>query len=182
MRKLIKPQWLPAEYPRWLHDAVAGAIVAGTLYLAAQMAGCALLGQGFFTPLRMFAAIPLGAQALRPDFSPAAVIVVALVTNYLFSFGFTLLFTLLIATVAGMEKEFITFSAVLLGAAVWILNFYILAPSFDWLWFERLNPIHQLIAHALFFGGGLALVFDNDVAHHKTEDTFVDEPAARETV
>ncbi len=39
------------------------------------------------------------------------------------------------------------------GIALWIVNFYVLAPVMGWSWFpERTNVAVQFTAHAFFFG------------------------------
>ena len=174
--KLVKGRYLAPEYSRWLRDAVVGGLFAGLLFILAEMIGNALLGGsgGFFGPLRMFGAIFLGPEALRPDFPLLDAAAAGLIITALLSIGYAMFLTVILATVAGMEKEFVTFCAMLLGLAVWILNFYILAPNFGWLWFEKLNPMLQLAATVIFYGGGLALILDTDIAHHPTEDSFLE--------
>jgi hypothetical protein len=44
-------------------------------------------------------------------------------------------------------------AGMLFGVALWLVNFYIVAPLLGWSWFpEGTNPAVQFLAHALFFG------------------------------
>ena len=41
----------------------------------------------------------------------------------------------------------------LFGIALWLVNFYVIAPVVGWQWFpEQTNPIVQFLAHTFFFG------------------------------
>jgi hypothetical protein len=43
------------------------------------------------------------------------------------------------------------------GFALWIVNFYVIAP-FAFPWFAMANPVVQFLAHAFFFGTVLGLL------------------------
>jgi hypothetical protein len=44
------------------------------------------------------------------------------------------------------------------GIALWVANFYVAAPLFDWTWFpEMTDPVVQFVAHAGFYGIPLGL-------------------------
>lgn len=47
------------------------------------------------------------------------------------------------------------------GLALWIVNFYLIAPAAGWSWFpERTNMVVQFIAHTLLFGMVLGIYLD----------------------
>jgi hypothetical protein len=43
------------------------------------------------------------------------------------------------------------------GFALWIVNFYVIAP-FAFPWYAMANPVVQFLAHTFFFGTALGLL------------------------
>lgn len=54
------------------------------------------------------------------------------------------------------------------GLALWIVNFYVIAPLFGWTWFPNgTNPVVQFIAHTVFYGTVLGLILDRSLFAHR---------------
>ncbi|MDQ3937167.1 MAG: hypothetical protein M3253_00635, partial [Chloroflexota bacterium] len=47
------------------------------------------------------------------------------------------------------------------GFALWIVNFYVIAPLAGWQWFpNETDPLVQFVAHTFFYGSVLGLYLD----------------------
>jgi hypothetical protein len=47
------------------------------------------------------------------------------------------------------------------GFALWIVNFYVIAPIAGWNWFpDGTDPLVQFVAHTFFFGSALGIYLD----------------------
>ena len=110
-------------------------------------------------PARLVAAMLLGQDALQRWYSPLTIAVVGLGIHALLSLSFGIAFGALLIRRAewrASARRLIAAGA-FYGAALWWVNFYLIAPLFDWLWFPlRTTPLLQgLIGHAVFFGAVL---------------------------
>jgi hypothetical protein len=108
-------------------------------------------------PLRMIGAIVLGARALDPAYSLAAAAIVGLVIHLVLSVSFTAIFaaTLGRAMIGGTlsAPARLALAGTLFGFALWIVNFYVIAPVLGWTWFpDRTNTLVQFVAHTFCFG------------------------------
>ncbi|MBI3910316.1 MAG: hypothetical protein HY320_05210 [Armatimonadetes bacterium] len=56
----------------------------------------------------------------------------------------------------GMNATWQALAGMGFGLAIWLVDFYILAPLF-WPWFKDANPIAQFIIHVFFYGLPLGL-------------------------
>ncbi|WP_143526840.1 hypothetical protein [Rubrobacter xylanophilus] len=146
---------------RGLLAGLVTGIVAGVVFAMFEMVVAAVMGQGFFAPLRMIAAIGLGEGALPPQASVGLAtivpvgLVIHMVLSMLYGAGFGM-----VASVVGILKEnrwALVGAATLFGLALWIVNFYVIAP-FAFPWFGMANPLVQFIAHTFFFGTVLGLL------------------------
>ena len=145
-----------AEVP-WalLHGAIGG-IVAGIIFAMFEMIVTAsMMGpDAFFMPLRMIGAIALGKAALEPAYSlwsaGLAGVVVHMVLAVVFGAIFALLFGGLrsASAIVGVGAAY--------GFAMWLFNFYVIAPS-AFPWFLEADTIVQFVAHTFFFGATLGL-------------------------
>jgi type IV secretory pathway VirB2 component (pilin) len=131
-------------------EAAAGvsSLLAGTAYLLAQLlASGAVRDEGFLAPLQRIAAMLLGPDAaLRPGEVSVAVVVM----GTLIHFPLALIFGRLIA---GLVDRFSGWKAIgcglLMGIALYGLNFWIIAPS-AFPWFRVSGGTITLVDHALF--------------------------------
>ncbi len=137
--------------------ALAG-IVAGVVFAAFEMIVSAIMmgAEAFFMPLRMIGAIALGSAALEPNYSLAAAGFAGLLVHMALSVVYGIIFA---AAMSQWRRGdgFTVLLATLYGIALWLVNFYVIAPiAFPW--FLEANPVVQFIAHAFFFGTVLGLV------------------------
>jgi uncharacterized protein YneF (UPF0154 family) len=151
----------PMTAPQLLRQSATGGLIAGVSTAVYQGVMAVLLQEPFLAPSRLVAAMLLGPEALNRWYSPGTVTVVALGIHTLLSLVFGVLFGILLTRRPPLRASRIalTAAATIFGATLWFLNFYLIAPVFDWLWFIlRTHPLWQgLIGHALFFGAVLGL-------------------------
>jgi uncharacterized membrane protein YagU involved in acid resistance len=135
--------------------AVAG-IVAGLVFAAFEMLASAFMAgaDAFFMPLRMIGAIALGPEALDPGYSLATAAFAGVIVHIILAVIYGLIFGAFAATLRG-PGAFVGFGS-LFGFALWLINFYLIAPS-AFPWFLEANPMVQFIAHTFFFGSVLGL-------------------------
>jgi hypothetical protein len=145
-----------SEVPWALRQGAIGGIIAGLVFAAFEIiANAAMMGIGaVFMPLRMIGAIALGPGAVEPTFAiwvaGAAGVVVHIVLAALYGMIFTVI-------VGGLRSAmWDVLLGVLFGVALWLINFYVIAPM-AFPWFLEANPVVQFIAHAVFFGAVLGL-------------------------
>jgi uncharacterized membrane protein YagU involved in acid resistance len=134
-------------------SAVVAGIAGGVIFAAFEMlAAATLMGtQAVFMPLRMIGAMVLGAQALDPTYSLVVAGVVGLAVHLILSIAFATVFALIASPLSTAGS--LALGGIAFGIALWIVNFYVLAPLAGWSWFpDRSNPVVQFVAHALFFG------------------------------
>jgi hypothetical protein len=135
--------------------AVAG-IVAGLVFAAFEMVASAFMvgTDAFFMPLRMIGAIALGPEALDPGYSLLTAGFAGVVVHLVLAVIYGLIFGAIAATLRG-PGAFIGLGSVF-GFALWLINFYLIAPA-AFPWFLEANPMIQFLAHTFFFGSVLGL-------------------------
>jgi hypothetical protein len=146
--------------PVGLGTIVATGLAAGVIFAAFEMfAAAALTGpDAFAMPLRMIAAMVLGAQALEPGYSLATAAITGVIVHMILSIFFVGIFAVLappIVDVTGLRvtARSLALAGIVFGLALWLVNFYLVAPAAGWTWFsERSDPGVQFVAHAFFFG------------------------------
>lgn len=123
-----------------------------------EMIVAALMGMGFFAPLRMISAIVLGEQALEPSYSLGAATIVGLIVHMILSAIYGLIYGLAVSAWSLLhQRVWLVLVATLYGLLLWLVNFYVIAPiAFPW--FGMADPVVQFIAHAFFFGTALGLL------------------------
>lgn len=143
----------------WILSGVVMGVIAGIIFAVFEMVLAAIMGQGFFAPLRMIGAIALGEGALEPAYSLATAGVTGLVVHMMMSALYGAVFAAVVLRVAALRtsRAAITAVATAFGFALWIVNFYIFAPVL-FPWFAMANPVVQFFAHTFFFGTALGLL------------------------
>jgi hypothetical protein len=144
-----------------LGTIVVTGIVAALVFAAFEMLVAALqMGvDAAVMPLRMIGAMVLGPAALEPTFSLVNAAAAGVVVHVVLSIVFTAIFALmapplLAAMGVGSTSGSLAVAGAAFGVALWLVNFYLIAPAAGWIWFpERTDPIVQFVAHAAFFGG-----------------------------
>jgi hypothetical protein len=145
-----------------LGTIVATGIIAGIIFAAFEMFAAALLmgPEGAAMPLRMIGAMVLGSTALDPGYSLAVAAMTGVVVHMVLSIAFAGVFAVIASfvavTTAGevlTTARSLALAGIVFGIALWLVNFYGVAPLAGWTWFpERTDPVVQFLAHALFFG------------------------------
>lgn len=153
-----------------LGTIVATGVAAGLIFAVFEVAAAAALGglEAATMPLRMIGAIVLGAEALDPSYSLVVAaltgVVVHMVLSVIFVGVFAFLVTPLLSSggMAGSTGS-LALAGVAFGTALWLANFYLIAPAAGWAWFpEQTDPIVQFLAHAMFFGAPAGWMLGRD--------------------
>lgn len=151
---------------------VAAGVLGGLVFAVFEMVMAAVMmgPQAFFMPLRMISGIVLGEAALDPSYSLLLAGVVGVIVHMVLSIAFA---AVLAAVVKSLDSAGTALAAgVAFGIALWIVNFYVLAPVMGWAWFpERSNAVVQFMAHAFFFGLPVAWYFT-------TQRSYIGRPVA----
>lgn len=153
--------------------AALSGVIAGAVFLAAEMALVALLmGESPWAPPRMMAAIVQGPGVLPPPATfDAGIVAVAMLVH----FGLSVALGVAFAVLHGLLKASTTIAivaGVVFGLAVYVVDFYVLTAVFPW--FAMARNMISIFAHALF---GLVLGW----SYHRLARTAVaaDPVAAR---
>lgn len=145
-----------------LGTTVATGIVAGIVFAVFEMFAAAILmgPEAAVMPLRMIGAMVLGPDALDPGYSVEVAAMTGVIVHMVLSVVFAAIFAAIASPIAtATTGELMTgpgslaLAGILFGIALWLVNFYVIAPLAGWNWFpERTNPVLQFLAHAFFFG------------------------------
>ena len=135
-------------------------VVAGIIFAAFEILAAALLmgPEAAAMPLRMIGAMVLGTQALEPGYSLVTAAMTGVIVHLILSVVFTGIFAaiappILMASGLGTTSGSLALAGIAFGIALWLINFYLVAPAVGWTWFpERTDPVVQFLAHAFFFG------------------------------
>jgi uncharacterized membrane protein YagU involved in acid resistance len=150
----------------WARHGLAGGLVAGVSFALFQMTAAAGMHglTAFLVPLRMIGALVLGPEALAPGYS----FVVAAVTGVAAHLVLSALFGTIFGWIAGewsAVSRSLVVAATAYGLALWLVNYYVIAPAAGWTWFPRdTEPFVQAAAHAVFFGTVLGVYLDRSRA------------------
>lgn len=149
---------------RWARHGLIGGIAAGIVFALFEMIAAAVLmgTEAFFGPLREIGGILLGMQALDPGFPLITAAGVGLLTHLVLSAVYGTGFAVLVAVVPALRSSSMMLigSATIVGLALWLVNFYVVAPVAGWTWFAMANPVVQFLAHAFFYGSVLGVYLD----------------------
>ncbi|MBA2718588.1 MAG: hypothetical protein H0U52_04980 [Chloroflexi bacterium] len=149
---------------QWIKHGIIGGIIGGLAIAVFDMVSAAVLKgpQAFFGPLREISGIVLGQQALEPTYPLLTAGLVGVVTHMTLSIIYGIAFAGVVAAVPQLRASSMTLiiAASLFGLALWLINFYVIAPVVGWTWFAMANPVVQFIAHTFFFGTVLGIYLD----------------------
>jgi hypothetical protein len=157
-----------SDLTRWVGQGIIGGIVAGIIFAIFEMAVAAMQmgGEALFMPLRMIGGIALGEQALDPSTSLLVAVAAGLVVHMILSAAYGGAIGGVAAAVPLLRSGTLPLVAwaSVAGLALWIVNFYAIAPIAGWRWFpEETDPLIQFVAHTFFFGSVLGLYLDRMV-------------------
>jgi hypothetical protein len=133
--------------------AITAGIIGGLVFAVFEVfAAAVMMGpEGAFMPLRMIGGIVLGEQALDPGYPLVTAALAGVLVHMVLSIGFAIVFAAIVPTTLGSGA--LATLGIGFGIALWIVNFFVIAPLAGWTWFpERTNPFVQVVAHGLFFG------------------------------
>lgn len=150
----------------WVTWGAVLGVVAGVVFAMFEMVAAWALGDGFWMPLRMIGAIVLGDGALEASYSLAGAALAGAALHMMLSAVFGAVFGALAALAPALRasRSVLVGAASLYGLALWLVNFYVLAPvAFEW--FQDANPVVQFFAHTFFFGALLGAMLAPRVLH-----------------
>jgi hypothetical protein len=157
-----------------LGTIVTTGIAAGIIFAVFEMLAAAILmGIGAAVmPLRMIGALVLGPAALDPGYALEVAAPTGVVVHMVLSVVFAGIFAALVSPIAtATAGELVStprglaLAGAVFGTALWLVNFYIVAPAAGWQWFpEQTNPVVQFLAHAVFFGAPVGWMFSRSRA------------------
>ncbi len=144
---------------RSLKKGLIFGLFAAMLLVMAQMLTAPLVGYPPSGPLRLYASVLFGQQILLE--ASGAHLLLGLLFHLALSGCYGILYGALNLLLAPETRARLSYQAalgLLWGAAVWLVNFAVLAP---WLypWFLEAAPLVQLALHVLAFGLPLGLMF-----------------------
>lgn len=148
------------ESKRGLREGVELGIVAGIVFGAMEIIASAAMAQPALAPLRMFASVVLGEQALS-EVPLATAAVVGVITHLVLSGLFGLVYGFITSQLSAQTQTSWGRQAaegMLFGLAVWFVNFQIIARLF-YPWFLEAPQFLQALMHAIFYGLPLALMY-----------------------
>ncbi len=164
-----------SDLARWAKHGAIGGLLAGLLFALFEMvmATVQMGGEAFFMPLRMIGGIALGSQALEPS---STSLLEAGGVGIAIHMMLSVIFGASVAVVAGLVAPIRSSTVALIawtslaGLALWLVNFYVIAPIGGWRWFpEGTDPVIQFIAHTFVFGSLLGLYLDRTVRARRTD-------------
>jgi hypothetical protein len=143
-----------SEVPWALRAGTICGIGAGIVFAVFEMVtSAAMMGSGaFFMPLRMIGAILLGPGALDASYSIWAAGAAGVAVHVVLAVIYGVIFTMILGGLRSATWDVVL--SALYGFALWIVNFYLIAPR-AFPWFLEADPLVQFIAHTFFFGAML---------------------------
>jgi hypothetical protein len=143
----------------WTIAGLVAGIIAGIVFAMFEMIMAAIMGQGFFAPMRMIGAIVLGESALDPSYSLATAGITGIIVHMVLSMMYGAVFGAIASGIGALRSSrwVLVGAATVFGFALWIVNFYVIAPVLS-PWFLQSNPVVQFLAHTFFFGTTLGLL------------------------
>ncbi len=142
-----------------IKHGVIGGLVAGTIFLIAEMIGSVLLGGELLGPFQAFASIPLG--QMPPEIAIATAVPVGLITHAVLSVLYGVVFAFAVVSFPALHRSTIMLlvAGTVYGILLWILNFFILPNVIGRPWFAMAPQVPQFVYHAIFWGTVLGAYF-----------------------
>jgi hypothetical protein len=163
---------------RSLYEGIGYGIVAGAIFAVIEVIGSAAMGMPALAPLRMFASILWGQEAMTATAIGSVVLVGALV-HVVLSAIFGAIYGLIDSRFSDLTQRNYGRQAaygLLFGAALWFVNFQIIA-RLAFPWFLDAPQFMQLMLHAVCFGLPLGLMYAAS-ERHTARQSRIERPAA----
>ncbi len=128
-----------------LRHGMIGGLLAGLVFIVAEMIMNAALGKPFFGPPRLISSIVLGKAALMPTYSAAKAIIIGYILHFILAmlFGVITLALFEAARAAvprlGASPAMVLLYGAVAGCALWVIDFLIIAPVA----FPQLTKVNQ---------------------------------------
>jgi hypothetical protein len=142
-----------------IKHGIVGGVIAGVVFLVAEMVGSVLLGGELLAPFQAFASIPLG--QMPPEIAIGTAIPIGFITHFVLSIIYGVIFALVVMAVPALRASstMLIVAATIFGTLLWILNFFILPNVIGRPWFAMAPLVPQFVYHAFFYGTVLGLYF-----------------------
>ncbi|MCL5961999.1 MAG: hypothetical protein M1358_22250 [Chloroflexi bacterium] len=143
---------------RLLLQGIIGGLIAGLVFLLADMVIASALGMPLLAPLTTMSSIVLGPQAMAPTFPMVTAVIVGLLVHGVLSSIYGIVFAYLLAVSRQLAASvgFVVAYGFVYGAAIWVLNF-LTRRSRRWPQFTMVDQLWMgFVPHAIFFGLPLA--------------------------
>lgn len=143
-----------------LHSIVGG-IVAGVVFIVAEMVMALVMGGALVDPLRLIGTIVFGAEARSPTYPLATAVISGAIVHLVLSAIYGVIFVYLLVALGQRHASapLLLLYGSLFGFALWIVNFLIIAPIF-WPQFTTVDQFwNGFVAYTFFYGtviGGYA--------------------------
>jgi hypothetical protein len=138
----------------WLGRGAIAGIVGGVALMIFEMAVAGFsMGLAWAQlPVRMAGGILLGPGALDARAPIAAVATAGALVHLALSAAFGLLFAAIVDARHARDTWLLAGAALLYGTALWVVNFYVVAPLAGFDWFAQLsNPVIQFVGHGIVY-------------------------------
>lgn len=144
-----------------IKHGIGGGVLAGIVFAVAEMVGARLIqGNPFLMPLAAISSVLIGdpPPQVVDEYSTASFVLIGLATHMVLAALFGVIFALFVAKVRAVQS----FGAIIVwasvwGLALWVINFYVLAPLIGRPWFTEMAPVQQFVYHTFFFGTVLGI-------------------------
>lgn len=146
---------------RGAREGIVFGLVAGLILGVAEIIAASAAGLRPLLPLRMASSIFIGQEALTTTTTLATAVIVGIIVHFVLSALFGAIYGLVNATFTPKtETDYArqTGLGLLFGAALWLVNFQIIARG-AYPWFLETSQWLQLLMHAVFFGLPVALMY-----------------------
>lgn len=146
--------------------AIGGGVFAGLLMILLEMIMNPLfLGASMWSPVRMMGAILLGSEVLPP---PATFDLGIFMAAMAVHFPLSIIFTIIIgAIVKNMDTAKGVLVGVIIGLAIYLINFYLFTAIFPW--FANARNWVQIVIHMVF---GLSAAWSFILIYGKQQKTI----------
>ena len=137
-----------------LLHGILGGLVAGIVFILAEMVMAVALGGNFLDPLRVIGSVTLSMFTYPPAFGLETTAIVALIAHFILSAIYGLIFTYFMAYTdqLGANAGLLLLYGMVFGFVLWLVNFLIIAP-FAFPQFGMIDPFWQgFVAHTFFYG------------------------------
>ena len=145
---------------RSFYEGVGFGVIAGVIFAVMEIIAAAAMGMPLLMPLRMFASVLLGQDAMMTA-NLSSVVAVGVIAHLALSAIFGAIYGLLDARLPGQTQRSYGRQAIyglLFGAALWFVNFQIIA-RIAYPWFLDAPQFLQVALHAICFGLPLGLFY-----------------------